>query len=540
MPAVFGGLPGVAGARHRRRRLHLDVVGFYAAGMPQVFAFVLGLSFLLLLVAFHSIVIPIKAILLNLLSTGAAYGLLVLVFQDGSAPTSSTSSPGVIEAFVPVFIFTILFGLSMDYHVFILTRIKEARDRGLGSNAAVERGISITAGTVTSAAAIMVAVFAVFVTLELTIIKQLGFGLAVAVFLDATVIRSVLLPASMRLLGDWNWWMPRFLVDPAGHDRGRDRGEGSEAVQEAEGGSAPDEQRSRPSPWASRRAHESRARERRAPGRRRIDDLPDHVRRNRAMWDEWATEYVANGEAALAPRGRARRPWGSWDIARGGPPPPARRPRRPRHDRARVRDRIRVGLAGATWRPAGRHRQLRRGQLATGARLPGQARPRLPLHHGNAEAVPCPNASFDLAISEYGASIWADPYRVDPGGGPAAPARRPPALPCQRPHPGPHRAIVTTSRPKTGCSRPYFGLHRLEWTSDNSVNFALGYGDWIPGCCGPTASRSEDLVKSRHRGGHDDLSVRDRPVGAPMAERRGLGGAQARLRSWRPTSFSRT
>jgi uncharacterized membrane protein YdfJ with MMPL/SSD domain len=100
----------------------------------------------------------------------------------------------------------------MDYHVFILTRIKEARDRGLASDAAVERGISITAGTVTSAAAIMVAVFGVFVTLELAIIKQLGFGLAVAVLLDATLIRSVLLPASMRLLGDWNWWMPRFLA----------------------------------------------------------------------------------------------------------------------------------------------------------------------------------------------------------------------------------------------------------------------------------------------------------------------------------------
>jgi RND superfamily putative drug exporter len=186
-------------------------VGFYEAGMPKVFLFVLSFSFLLLLVAFHSVVIPIKAILLNLLSTGAAYGMLVLVFQEGWAADLLNVKPGVIESFVPVFIFTILFGLSMDYHVFILTRIKEARDRGLGSDAAVERGISITAGTVTSAAAIMVAVFAVFVTLELNIIKQLGFGLAVAVFLDATVIRSVLLPASMRLLGDWNWWMPRFL-----------------------------------------------------------------------------------------------------------------------------------------------------------------------------------------------------------------------------------------------------------------------------------------------------------------------------------------
>jgi uncharacterized membrane protein YdfJ with MMPL/SSD domain len=179
--------------------------------MPKVFLFVLSFSFLLLLVAFHSVVIPIKAILLNLLSTGAAYGMLVLVFQEGWGADLLSVKPGVIESFIPVFIFTILFGLSMDYHVFILTRIKEARDRRLGSDAAVERGISITAGTVTSAAAIMVAVFAVFVTLELNIIKQLGFGLAVAVFLDATVIRSVLLPASMRLLGDWNWWMPRFL-----------------------------------------------------------------------------------------------------------------------------------------------------------------------------------------------------------------------------------------------------------------------------------------------------------------------------------------
>ena len=135
--------------------------------MPLVFLFVLGFSFVLLLVAFHSIVIPIKAILLNLLSTGASYGLLVLVFQEGWAADILNVKPGVIESFVPVFIFTILFGLSMDYHVFILTRIKEARDRGLDSDAAVERGISITAGTITSAAAIMVAVFAVFVTLEL-------------------------------------------------------------------------------------------------------------------------------------------------------------------------------------------------------------------------------------------------------------------------------------------------------------------------------------------------------------------------------------
>ena len=211
VPAIFGGLGGVEALVTGDAARTVDVVGFYEDGMPLVFGFVLGFSFLLLLVAFHSIVIPIKAIILNLLSTGAAYGLLVLVFQEGWGAELLNVKPGVIESFIPVFIFTILFGLSMDYHVFILTRIKEARDRGLDSDAAVERGISITAGTITSAAAIMVAVFAVFVTLELAIIKQLGFGLAVAVFLDATLIRSILLPASMRLLGDWNWWIPRFL-----------------------------------------------------------------------------------------------------------------------------------------------------------------------------------------------------------------------------------------------------------------------------------------------------------------------------------------
>jgi RND superfamily putative drug exporter len=211
IPAAFGGLTGVRALVTGDAAYTLDVVDFYAHGMPLVMAFVLTLSFILLLVAFRSIVIPIKAILLNLLSTGAAFGLLVLVFQDGWLHEQLGFKPGPIESFIPVFIFTILFGLSMDYHVFILTRIKEARDHGLSSNAAVARGISITSGTVTSAAAIMVVVFAVFVTLELTIIKQLGFGLAVAVFLDATIVRSILLPASMRLLGEWNWWLPSWL-----------------------------------------------------------------------------------------------------------------------------------------------------------------------------------------------------------------------------------------------------------------------------------------------------------------------------------------
>jgi RND superfamily putative drug exporter len=240
VPAIFGALPGVEALVTGEAAFTTDVVGFYEAGMPLVFLFVLGFSFVLLLVAFHSVVIPLKAILLNLLATGAAYGLLVLVFQEGWGADFLNVKPGIIESFVPVFIFTILFGLSMDYHLFILTRIKEARDRGLGSDAAVERGITITAGTITSAAAIMVAVFAVFVTLELSIIKQLGFGLAVAVFLDATLIRSVLLPSSMRLLGDWNWWMPGFLswiprITIEGESDEAETGAEGEAVGEAPG-----------------------------------------------------------------------------------------------------------------------------------------------------------------------------------------------------------------------------------------------------------------------------------------------------------------
>lgn len=211
-PSVFGGLPEVRTYVTGGAAYAVDVTDLYADGIPMIFGFVLGLSFLLMLVAFHSIVIPIKAILLNLLSTAAAYGVLVLVFQDGwlAEPLGITPS-GVIESWVPLFIFTILFGLSMDYHLFILTRIKEARDRGLGSREAVARGISVTSGTITSAASIMVVVFAVFVTLKFVFIQQLGLGLAVAVFIDATIIRCVLLPASMTLLGDWNWWMPRFL-----------------------------------------------------------------------------------------------------------------------------------------------------------------------------------------------------------------------------------------------------------------------------------------------------------------------------------------
>jgi len=179
---------------------------------PIVFAFVLGFAFLLLLLTFRSIVIPIKAIILNLLSVGAAYGVLVWIFQYGHLQgLLGFHSNGAVVTWLPLFLFTVLFGLSMDYHVFILSRVKELVDQGVPTNEAVERGIRSTASTVTSAAAVMIAVFAIFATLRTLDIKQLGVGLAVAVLLDATLIRGVLLPAAMKLLGDWNWYLPRWL-----------------------------------------------------------------------------------------------------------------------------------------------------------------------------------------------------------------------------------------------------------------------------------------------------------------------------------------
>jgi uncharacterized membrane protein YdfJ with MMPL/SSD domain len=189
----------------------MDYANWYGGQMPLVIVFVLGMSFLLLLVAFHSIIIPLKAIILNLLSAGAAFGVLVLLFQEGWLSEWTGIRPNVVEAWAPAMIFTILFGLSMDYHVFIMTRVKEARDRGLASTDAVVKGITITAGTVTSAAAIMVCVFGAFFTIQLAIMQELGIGLAVAILVDATLVRSLLLPSLMKLLGEWNWWMPSFL-----------------------------------------------------------------------------------------------------------------------------------------------------------------------------------------------------------------------------------------------------------------------------------------------------------------------------------------
>jgi uncharacterized membrane protein YdfJ with MMPL/SSD domain len=161
-----------------------------------VFAFVLAAAFLLLLVTFRSLIIPIKAILLNLLSVGAAYGVLVALFQGHN---------GFIVAWLPLFLFVVLFGLSMDYHVFVLSRVREAYDRGMRTEDAVAHSIKSTAGVITSAALVMVGVFALFGTLDSVPLRQMGVGLAIAVALDATIIRGILLPATMKLLGDWNW-----------------------------------------------------------------------------------------------------------------------------------------------------------------------------------------------------------------------------------------------------------------------------------------------------------------------------------------------
>jgi uncharacterized membrane protein YdfJ with MMPL/SSD domain len=180
--------------------------------LPLIFAFVFALAFLLMLVTFRSIVIPIKAIILNLLSIGAAYGVLVLLFQDGHGESLlGFTSNGGVTSWLPLFLFVILFGLSMDYHVFILSRVRELWQGGMSTDDAVRHGISSTAGTVTSAAIVMVVVFSVFVTLTFLDFKEMGVGLAVAVLIDATIIRGVLLPASMKVLGDWNWYLPSWL-----------------------------------------------------------------------------------------------------------------------------------------------------------------------------------------------------------------------------------------------------------------------------------------------------------------------------------------
>jgi RND superfamily putative drug exporter len=217
VPAAFDGVDGVevlVGGNTAFFTDFLDVADRY---QWVVLAFVLGLSFILLTVVFRSIVVPVKAIIMNLLSVGAAYGAVTLVFQEGvgigffNAIGFQFQRAEAIEAWLPLFLFSVLFGLSMDYHVFLLSRIREHYDKTRDNTEAVAYGLRTTAGIITGAALIMVAVFAGFAAGRLGPLQQMGFGLAVAVFMDATIVRTLLVPASMRLLGDWNWYLPRWL-----------------------------------------------------------------------------------------------------------------------------------------------------------------------------------------------------------------------------------------------------------------------------------------------------------------------------------------
>ncbi len=190
----------------------IDYFDLMEKWMPIVFVFVLGLSFVLLMVAFRSVVVPIKAILLNLLSVGAAYGLLVLVFQKGIGnELLGFQQVDAIEAWVPLFLFAVLFGLSMDYHVFLLSRIRELYSQTGDNTESVAHGVASTARMITGAALIIIAVFSGFAVGDTVAFQQMGFGVAVSLLLDATIVRSVLLPASMKLLGDWNWYLPKWL-----------------------------------------------------------------------------------------------------------------------------------------------------------------------------------------------------------------------------------------------------------------------------------------------------------------------------------------
>jgi RND superfamily putative drug exporter len=212
VPQTIGRVPGVRAGVTGQTAGNLDFGAAMDAHLPIVFVFVLGMAFLLLLVTFRSIVIPLQAITLNLLSIGAAYGVLVLVFQDGHGRSLlGFDSPGPITSWLPLWMVIVLFGLSMDYHVFILSRVREAFDSGLDARQATLTGVTRTAGVVTSAAVVMVAVFAIFGTLAEIDFKQMGVGLSAAILIDATVIRGVLLPATLALLGDRAWYLPAWL-----------------------------------------------------------------------------------------------------------------------------------------------------------------------------------------------------------------------------------------------------------------------------------------------------------------------------------------
>jgi RND superfamily putative drug exporter len=216
VPQAFGEDSGVlVGGDTATVKDFFDVSAQYT---PIIILLVLGLSFILLTVVFRSIVVPAKAIVMNLLSVGAAYGLIVLIFQKGGPSFAHSIANALnfiqvdaIEAWLPLFLFSILFGLSMDYQVFLISRIREEYDKSGDNSEAVAFGLRTTGGIITGAAIIMVAVFAAFASGRIAGLQQMGFGLAIAVFLDATIVRSILVPSAMKLLGDRNWYLPGWL-----------------------------------------------------------------------------------------------------------------------------------------------------------------------------------------------------------------------------------------------------------------------------------------------------------------------------------------
>ncbi|MET9784896.1 MMPL family transporter [Streptomyces canus] len=211
-PATLGKVDGVEAPITGQVAGSKDFNDQLTGAVVPVFAFVVVFAFVLMLLSFRSLTVAITSIVLNLLSVGAAYGILVAVFQHGwGASLVGAEGVGAIITWLPLFLFVILFGLSMDYHVFVVSRIREARLRGRTTTDAIQHGVVTTAGVVTSAAVIMVAVFAIFGTLSMQSMKQMGVGLAAAVLIDATIIRGVLLPAVMALLGERNWYLPKWL-----------------------------------------------------------------------------------------------------------------------------------------------------------------------------------------------------------------------------------------------------------------------------------------------------------------------------------------
>jgi len=212
VPETVGHVPGARTYVTGATAADVDFTSQVRGGLTYAIALVLVLAFCLLLVTFRSVIVPLTAVALNLLSVAAAYGVLVLVFQHTWAqPVLRFRSDGTITAWLPLFLFVVLFGLSMDYHVFILSRVREAVTGGEPTRQAIARSISRTAAVITAAALVMVCVFSLFGTLASLDIKQAGVGLAAAVLIDATVIRGVLLPATMALLGERNWYLPRWL-----------------------------------------------------------------------------------------------------------------------------------------------------------------------------------------------------------------------------------------------------------------------------------------------------------------------------------------